>query len=189
MVTKSLMRRKTTMKMALSTKRTLMTMAMVSLTTLRTTMVTQPEDDVYFIFYEDKPEEEQLLKGYVSDVAPPAQESKFSPPKPESVRTVYVPYENAVNVPGVFDVSVGSSFGYSEPTARPVASNPSYDNPISSFDAPIYDENSYTAEASSYDANTFSEPLWRGNAGSLVRKVSLFHILKKNCKDFGFLIL
>ena len=47
---------------------------------------TQPEDDVYFIFYEDKPEEEQLLKGYVSDVAPPAQESKFSPPKPESVR-------------------------------------------------------------------------------------------------------
>ena len=104
-------------------------------------------------------------------------------------RTVYVPYENAVNVPGVFDVSVGSSFGYSEPTARPVASNPSYDNPISSFDAPIYDENSYTAEASSYDANTFSEPLWRGNAGSLVRKVSLFHILKKNCKDFGFLIL
>jgi len=131
---------------------------------------TQPEDDVYFIFYEDKPEEEQLLKGYVSDVAPPAQESKFSPPKPESVRTVYVPYENAVNVPGVFDVSVGSSFGYSEPTARPVASNPSYDNPISSFDAPIYDENSYTAEASSYDANTFSEPLWRGNAGSLVRK-------------------
>ena len=46
---------------------------------------TQPEDDVYFIFYEDKPEE-QLLKGYVSDAAPPAQESKFTPPKPESVR-------------------------------------------------------------------------------------------------------
>merc|ERR1711992_102997 len=76
----------------------------------------------------------------------------------------------------VFDVSVGSSFGYSDPPP-PVQQNPpvgnpasSYDNPISSFDAPIYDENSYTAAASSYDANTFSEPLWRGNAGSLVRK-------------------
>ena len=44
------------------------------------------DDDVYFIFYEDKPEQEQLLKGYVSDAAPPAQESKFTPPKPESVR-------------------------------------------------------------------------------------------------------
>ena len=62
-----------------------------------------------------------------------------------------MPYENAVNVPGVFDVSVGSSFGYSgsQPKPAPVsaAASSSYDNPISSFDAPIYDENSYTAEA------------------------------------------
>ena len=100
---------------------------------------------------------------------------------------MYVPYENAVNVPGVFDVSVASSFGYNEPSAQPVASNPSYDNPISSFDAPIYDENSYTAEASSYDANTFSEPLWRGNAGSLVRKVSFLHWFAKIwLLEFGF---
>ena len=92
-----------------------------------------------------------------------------------------MPYENAVNVPEVFDVSVGSSFGYSQP--KPVASNPSYDNPISSFDAPIYDENSYTAEASSYDANTFSEPLWRGNAN--VRKVSYTFILFFKVLDCG----
>ena len=59
---------------------------------------TQPEDDVYFIFYEDKPEEEQLLKGYVSDVAPPAQESKFSPPKPESVRYDISVYSRVVPI-------------------------------------------------------------------------------------------
>ena len=63
-------------------------------------------------------------------------------------RTIYVPYENAVNVPDIFDISVGSSFGYSEPAATKSPSVlSSYDNPISSFDAPIYDENSYTAEA------------------------------------------
>ena len=68
-------------------------------------------------------------------------------------RTIYVPYENAVNVPDIFDVSVGAGFGYSDQppvTKSPAAVQSSYDNPISSFDAPIYDENSYTAEAVSY---------------------------------------
>ncbi len=68
-------------------------------------------------------------------------------------RTIYVPYDSAVNVPEIFDVNVGSSFGYSEPQQQQQPSysfNPgssAYDNPISSFDAPIYDENSYTAAA------------------------------------------
>ena len=69
-------------------------------------------------------------------------------------RTIYVPYENAVNVPDIFDVSVGAGFGYSDQppvTKSPAAVQSSYDNPISSFDAPIYDENSYTAEAVSLD--------------------------------------
>ena len=68
-------------------------------------------------------------------------------------RTIYVPYENAVNVPDIFDVSVGAGFGYSDQppvTKSPAAVQSSYDNPISSFDAPIYDENSYTAEAVNY---------------------------------------
>ena len=70
-------------------------------------------------------------------------------------RTIYVPFENTVNVPDVFDVSVGSSFGYSGPPQSsskvPTANGASsYDNPISSFDAPIYDENSYTADAVSF---------------------------------------
>ena len=112
-----------------------------------------------------------------------------------------------MNVPGVFDVSVGSSFGYSEPAPVPAPANPapvntlpsSYDNPISSFDAPIYDENSYTAAAvsnltfmfilllmmmylfqSSYDSNTFSDTLFYGNTpktskgkNKRVRKVSI----------------
>jgi hypothetical protein len=29
-------------------------------------------------------------------------------------RTIYVPFENTVNVPAVFDVPVSSSFGYSD---------------------------------------------------------------------------
>ena len=55
-----------------------------------------------------------------------------------------------MNVPDIFDVSVGAGFGYSDQppvTKSPAAVQSSYDNPISSFDAPIYDENSYTAEA------------------------------------------
>ena len=83
------------------------------------------------------------------DASPPTQ-NQFNPPEPDDIRTIYVPYDNAANVPDVFDVSVGSSFGYSEPAPEPVkpATPPSsYDNPISSFDAPIYDENSYTAAA------------------------------------------
>ena len=83
------------------------------------------------------------------DAAPPTQ-NQFSPPEPDDIRTIYVPYDNAANVPDVFDVSVGSSFGYNEPApepVKPVTPPSSYDNPISSFDAPIYDENSYTAAA------------------------------------------
>ena len=78
----------------------------------------------------------------------------FCPTIPIS-RTIYVPYENAVNLPDVFELDVGSSFGYAENGAEPQPQQiihgaplpSSYDNPISSFDAPIYDENSYTASA------------------------------------------
>lgn len=101
---------------------------------------------------------------------------------------------------------MGSSFGYSEPSAS-YSNNPpglsSYDNPISSFDAPIYDENSYTAAAvshqlwqchaisfnvfcafqSSYDANTFSDTLYRENAGSLVRKVRKPPVIDDTVED------
>ena len=54
-------------------------------------------------------------------------------------------------MPDIYDVSLSSSFGYKDQptkaTKKPVGPPSSYDNPISSFDAPIYDENSYTAEA------------------------------------------
>ncbi len=113
-------------------------------------------------------------------------------------RTIYVPYDNAVNVPDVFDISVGTSFGYNgqqggqRQPPNPTNAGSSYDNPISSFDAPIYDESSYTAAAvsgsfpkeleqmssfsflfqSNYDANSFSDTLFRENAGPLTtRKV------------------
>ena len=62
-----------------------------------------------------------------------------------------MPYELADNVPDVFDVSVGytiqnspASNSYKAPSASP-GPGPGYDSDITSFDAPIYDENSYTA--------------------------------------------
>lgn len=123
----------------------------------------EDDQDVYFIFYEDP---NTPVGSSLGNYNPgPPTNNQFNPPKPDDIKTIYVPYEDAVNVPGVFDVSVGSSFGYSEPVNQPPPANPapsSYDNPISSFDAPIYDENSYTAAASSYDANTFSDTLFYG---------------------------
>ncbi len=52
----------------------------------------------------------QNEQGYV--VAPP-DNSGFVPPK--DIQTIYVPAENAINVPQNFGVDVGSSFGYSSP--------------------------------------------------------------------------
>ena len=81
----------------------------------------------------------------------PPSDGQFKPPEDDDIRTIYVPYESAVNVPDIYDVSLSSSFGYKDQptkaTKKPVGPPSSYDNPISSFDAPIYDENSYTAEA------------------------------------------
>lgn len=133
----------------------------------------EEDQDVYFIFYEDKQEPKEppapppstpALQGYISEATQvPPSDGQFKPP--EDIRTIYVPYESAVNVPDIYDVSLVSSFGYKDQPAKaikkPVGPPSSYDNPISSFDAPIYDENSYTAEASAYDANTFSGALWR----------------------------
>ena len=88
----------------------------------------------------------------------------FSPPSQEDIRTVYVPFENTVNVPSIYDVSVATSFGYNPNNpasagaggaggkakfpnfaAGAAANSPSYDNPISSYDAPIYNDN-YSAK-------------------------------------------
>ena len=71
-------------------------------------------------------------------VAPP-ENNQFSPPK--DIQTIYVPPENAINVPNIFGVDVGSSFGYEaqeEQSAQlqlaPAASGFSFDNP--SFNPP-----------------------------------------------------
>lgn len=48
--------------------------------------------------------------GYV--VEEPA-DSKFTPPDEDDIRTIYVPLENAVNVPDSYTLSLGTSFGYS----------------------------------------------------------------------------
>ena len=49
----------------------------------------------------------------VAAAGPPAgTPNNFSPPSEEDIRTVYVPFENAVNVPSnIYDVAVATSFG------------------------------------------------------------------------------
>ena len=79
----------------------------------------------------------------------------FSPPSQEDIRTVYVPFENTVNVPNIYDVSVATSFGYNSggnkakfpnfASQAGAENSPGYDNPISSYDAPIYNDN-YSAK-------------------------------------------
>jgi hypothetical protein len=67
----------------------------------------------------------------------------FDPPT--EIRTIFVPVENAINIPDTFDISVGTSFGYNKnketfPTFSS-ESESSYNNPISSYDAPIAPNN------------------------------------------------
>lgn len=63
----------------------------------------------------------------------------FDPPS--EIRTIFVPIENAINIPDTFDISVGTSFGYNKNKESfpnfSADSDSSYNNPISSYDAPI----------------------------------------------------
>lgn len=45
---------------------------------------------------------------------PPPGHSLFSPPSEDEIRTIYVPLENAVNVPEQYTLDIGTSFGYKE---------------------------------------------------------------------------
>jgi hypothetical protein len=77
---------------------------------------------------------QQNEQAYV--VAPP-EGNQFTPPK--DIQTIYVPPENAINVPDTFGVDVGSSFGYGAPEEQsaPLRISPSgfsFDNP--SFNPP-----------------------------------------------------
>ena len=69
------------------------------------------------------------------------------------LRTIFVPVENAINIPDTFDISVGTSFGYNKNRKETFPnfsseSDSSYNNPISSYDAPI---------APSSKGNSFSD--------------------------------
>ena len=44
--------------------------------------------------------------------------SQFSPPDEDDIRTIYVPFENAVNVPQNFQLNLGTSFGYDKKKAK-----------------------------------------------------------------------
>jgi hypothetical protein len=151
------------------------------------------DPDVFYIFYENSDEEEDrdlsgenfseqeeaisvpaVFARIPSIVEDRPSNSQFRPPAEEEIRTIYVPIENAINIPAHFDINVGSSFGkpnrkissgggggsgrknnpnkargvfVNTPSpavpASPVAT--SYDNPISSYDAPITLDKSYTA--------------------------------------------
>ena len=58
------------------------------------------------------------------------------------LRTIYVPQDKAASLPKIFDVDVGTSFGYNKlkKSRFPSFSSDdiySYNNPITSYDAPI----------------------------------------------------
>ena len=58
------------------------------------------------------------------------------------LRTIYVPQDKAASLPRIFDVDVGTSFGYNKlkKSRFPSFSTDdiySYNNPITSYDAPI----------------------------------------------------
>ena len=56
-------------------------------------------------------------------------------------RKIFVPRDQSERIPEVFDVSVGTSFGYNKPHNRvisfPSSDGSSYNNPVSSYEAPI----------------------------------------------------
>eukprot|EP00095_Tigriopus_kingsejongensis_P011833 maker-scaffold412_size179788-snap-gene-0.20 protein:Tk11833 transcript:maker-scaffold412_size179788-snap-gene-0.20-mRNA-1 annotation:"kxy xw signal peptide domain protein" len=139
------------------------------------------EPEVFYIFYENEddrapvevyaanPQVDVDLVDLVQQTSASDQDvqfvveepvdSQFSPPAEDEIRTIYVPVENAINIPSNFDVNIGTSFGLGAkkrkqqpplgfpnfPGGVKLAQPPSYDNPISSYDAPIYNDNSYTA--------------------------------------------
>ena len=61
--------------------------------------------------------------------------------KINSSRKIFVPRDQSERIPEVFDVSVGTSFGYNKPHNRvisfPSSDGSSYNNPVSSYEAPI----------------------------------------------------
>jgi hypothetical protein len=152
----------------------------------------EEEDEVFYIFYEDKkpeasyeaptyqspPTQNDISSYIVEDVQAsktPLQHNQFNAPNPNDIRTVYVPFESAVNIPNTYDVSVASNFGFSSgapsqqagtgaappnysgfPNFPASAAPPSYDSSISSYDAPILDDNSYTAKS----PINLGQPLW-----------------------------
>merc|ERR1711971_540147 len=64
----------------------------------------------------------------------------FTPPS--EIRTIYVPQDKAASLPKIFDVDVGTSFGYNKlkKSRFPSSSSEdrySYNNPITSYDASI----------------------------------------------------
>lgn len=177
------------------------------------------EEDVFYIFYESEGDSTTAastttttlpsVKARVRPTSPrlkpfvveEPKDSKFTPPSADDIRTIYVPIENAINVPEHFDISLGTSFGttkknksksrsrtrtpinprqkllhnpkrargssrapssssssaavapadlagFKSATAAAKAAGSSYDNPISSYDAPLTIEKSYTAPQS-----------------------------------------
>lgn len=87
----------------------------------------------------------------------------FDPPT--EIRTIFVPVENAINIPNTFDISVGTSFGYNKNNKETFPnfsseSDSSYNNPISSYDAPIAPstkENSFSDNKQKKDSINLNE--------------------------------
>lgn len=114
----------------------------------------QPNEVPVFSVVEEFQKEEELKPSYpvFYDVPIKIEESGEGFDPPSEIRTIFVPIENAINVPNTFDISVGTSFGYNKNLRQESFPNfpaglrgtydtedtsSTYDNPISSYDAPI----------------------------------------------------
>jgi len=105
---------------------------------------------VFSIVEEGKSNQEKLPKKLNQpvyfDIPIKVEESGEGFDPPTEIRTIFVPIENAINIPETFDINLGTSFGYNSKKNSQAgfpnfpnfgAGASSYDSPISSYDAPI----------------------------------------------------
>merc|ERR1719391_410604 len=105
---------------------------------------------VFSIVEETKSNQQKLPKKLTQpvyyDIPIKVEESGEGFDPPTEIRTIFVPIENAINIPETFDINLGTSFGYNRNKNSQAgfpnfpnfgAGASSYDSPISSYDAPI----------------------------------------------------
>jgi len=139
---------------------------------------------VFSIVEETKSNQEKLPKKLTQpvyyDIPIKVEESGEGFDPPTEIRTIFVPIENAINIPETFDINLGTSFGYNRKKNSQAgfpnfpsfgAGASSYDSPISSYDAPI-------APSSSQGTVSNASPLDEAPLKKVIRKARKPSVLK-----------